>query len=100
MKYTCLQDVTSFGEVMIPSGAVVEAGQRFTVSDVTVELSDFLLKDERFFEPLRVSVGSRAHNAESENDERDWIVEVKVRTTRSKLRAIEEFLSEELPGML
>lgn len=100
MKYTCLQDVTSFGEVMIPSGSVVEAGQRFTVSGVTLELSDLLLKDKRFFEPKGVSVGSRAHTAESENEERDWIVEVKVRTTRAKLRAIEEFLSDELPKML
>jgi hypothetical protein len=100
MKYLCLEDVTSFGVVMIPKGAVVEAGQRFTESGLTLELSELLLRDNPMFEPVQMSVSSREHSEVADQEERDWIVEVKVRTTRSRLRAIEHFLSEKLPGML
>jgi hypothetical protein len=100
MKYLCLEDVMSFGVVMIPKGAIVEAGQKFNASGLTLELSEFLLMDNPMFEPIQMSVTTREHSDDTEQIERDWIIEVKVRTNRSKLRAIEEFLSDNLPGML
>jgi len=100
MKYTCLEDVTSFGVVMIKKGTVVQSGERFSASGITLELSDYLLKDNMLFAPLQMSVSSREHSEDADQAERDWVLEVKVRTTRAKLRAIEDFLSGTLPGML
>lgn len=100
MKYTCIVDVTSFDEVVIPKGTVVEAGQTFTASHLTLELSELNLQNTKLFAPLHMAVSSREHSDDADQVERDWIVEVKVRTTRARLRAIEEFLSERLPDML
>jgi len=108
VKYTCTEQVSSMGIVLIAEGQVVESGQRIQSGGLAVELTQEVIGSwsktdgEPLFRPMPepITISSRPHEAMGEEEPRDWIVEMRVTTTRTRLRAIEEFISSRVPDML
>ncbi len=101
MKWKCKTDVVLFGKVLATAGDIVSEGQTLTNGNIAISIDSEMLSDEEVFEKIQhVSVTTKAFNKEAEEEEREWIVEMKIKTTRSKLRDIELFLQDAIEKMI
>jgi hypothetical protein len=101
MKWKCKTDVVLFGKILATAGDIVSEGQTLTNGNIAISIDSEMLSDEEVFEKIQhVSVTTKAFNKETEEEEREWIVEMKIKTTRSKLRDIELFLQDSIEKMI
>ncbi len=101
MKWKCKTDVVLFGKVLATAGDIVSEGQTLTNGNIAISIDSEMLSDEEVFEKIQhVSVVTKAFNKASEEEEKEWIVEMKIKTTRSKLRDIELFLQDAIEKMI
>jgi hypothetical protein len=101
MKWKCKTDVVLFGKVLATAGDIVSEGQTLTNGNITISIDSEMLSDEEVFEKIQhVSVVTKAFNKAAEEEEKEWIVEMKIKTTRSKLRDIELFLQGAIEKMI
>lgn len=102
MKYFCREDVTSVGVVLAHKGDLVEAGQRLESGGISVTLDESMLRNSGMFDvvPDTLSVTTRESDPASEEETRDWVIELRLSTTRSRLRDIEDFIRSGVAGML
>jgi hypothetical protein len=101
MKFVCLKDLTLFGKKMVSEGDIVEINQVITNGTISINLDETMLSDSEMFLKLnKAEIITRQYQEETENIEKDWIIELKVKTTRTKLREIEDFLRIEIEKLL
>jgi hypothetical protein len=102
-RYVCKNDINFMGKKLASVGDIVEEGSTLTSDDETITLkldNIFLEKSTNLFEIISdINIEIK----EVENDEdfvKDWIIQMKVNTSRRKLRLIEDFLRANIDKML
>jgi len=102
MRYACREDLTSMGVVLARRGDIVEPGQVLVADGVSLTLEESALRGSGMFEPVRegLSVSSRESDPSADDEARDWVIEIRVSTTRSRLIKIEDFIRSGVPGLL
>lgn len=101
MKWKCKKDVILFGKKLAEEGDIVSEGQVLGNDSISITIDEDLLSNEELFERVHnIKISSKDYEPQNEDIEKEWIIELKVKTTRKKLRKIEEFIQNEVEKML
>jgi hypothetical protein len=98
MKYMCLEDIVLFDNIIAYKYDIVTLNQVLSSGQISVCLDeDFLEKNKSLFRPIEnLNIKTKEFNSENEEIVKDWILELKITTSRKKLRQIEQFLNQEV----
>lgn len=101
MKYKCKQDIILFDLTLAKKGDLVEKDQVLECGSVYIKLTeDFISNEDLFEQHSLVQVNTKEFQQATEEIEKEWIVEIKVKTSRSNLRKIEEIVQKEISKIL
>ena len=101
MNWKCKKDVMLFGKKLADEGDIVTKGQVLGNDSISITIDEDLLSNGELFEKIQnVKISSRDYEAQTEDIEKEWIIELKITTTRRKLRKIEQFIQAEIEKML
>lgn len=105
-KFLCKSDVIIMGKKLASSGDLVNEGDTLQSSDKSISLKmdiESLLNNDSFEEVVDVSILDikiQELPEEEENVEKDWMLQIKITTSRKKLRVIERYIREDLAKLL
>lgn len=105
-KFLCKSDLIIMGKKLASSGDSVNEGDTIQSSDKTLSLKmdiDTLLNNTSFEEVVDVAmldIKIQELPEEEEDIEKDWMLQIKVTTSRRKLRTIERYIREDLAKLL
>lgn len=101
MKFRCKKDIELYGFCLAKQNDIVMLDQILESGSVSIKLTEDFVDNLELFEPInQVIMNMKEFEEGSEEIEKEWIVEIKVKTTRSRLRKLEEFIHSELPKFL
>lgn len=102
MKYRCKQDIVLFEHVLAEKNQIVEIGQVLSNGPISVNIDNDFVENTELFETYvdNLSIKTREFSDETEEIEKEWIIELKLTTTRKNLRKIESFLNSEVQKFL
>lgn len=105
-KFLCKTDFVIMGKKLALSGDSVNEGDTLQSNDNTLSLKmdiDTLLNNTSFEEVVEVAmldIKIQELPEEEEDIEKDWMLQIKVTTSRKKLRTIERYIREDLVKLL
>lgn len=105
-KFLCKSDLIIMGKKLASSGDSVNEGDTLQSSDKTLSLKmdiDTLLNNTSFEEVVDVAmldIKIQELPEQEEDIEKDWMLQIKVTTSRKKLRTIERYIREDLVKLL
>lgn len=102
MKYRCKKDIVLFEHTLAEKNELVEVGQVLKNGPLSVTIDDEFIANPELFEPFieNLQIKTKEFSTEVEDIEKEWIIEIKIKTTRKNLRKIEEFLNKEITNFL
>lgn len=101
MQFICLEDIIVLNKVIAHKDEILELNQTIQKETISIVLDESFLSNEKLFRKLKeVNVKSKEFEAELEDFEKEWIIELKITASRRKLREIENFLRLEITKML
>ena len=101
-KFLCKSDIIIMGHKMIKSGDIISVGDSVKSEDgsLSIIMDINKLMDKNSFEEIS---NIELDIVESSEDEeliiKDWILQLKLKTSRKKLRVIEDFLRDNIDNM-
>jgi len=102
-RFTCISDISIMNSIIIKKGDVVEEGATISSSDngISLKLDSKILDDKNLFEEiLKIEIDVKLLDEVEEEQERDWILQLKLKCSRKKLREVEIFLKQNLEKLL
>jgi hypothetical protein len=105
-KFLCKTDFVIMGKKLALAGDSVNEGDILQSNDNTLSLKmdiDTLLNNASFEEVVEVAmldIKIQELPEEEEDIEKDWVLQIKVTTSRKKLRTIERYIREDLVKLL
>jgi hypothetical protein len=101
MKWKCKKDVVLFGKKLAEKDDLIIEGQTLDNGSISITIDQELLSNNDLFEKIEgIQVSSKDFEPSSEDIEKEWIIELKVKTTRKNLRRIEQFIQSEVEKMI
>ena len=100
-KFLCKTDFVIMGKKLALAGDSVNEGDILQSNDNTLSLKmdiDTLLNNASFEEVVEVAmldIKIQELPEEEEDIEKDWVLQIKVTTSRKKLRTIERYIRED-----
>ena len=103
-KFVCKTELTILGKKLSDVGRIVTEGDTLQSDDDSISLKmelDDLINNPSFTE-IKPSVEIDVKEVMEDEEEltKDWILQIKVNTSRKKLREIEFFIKENLENLL
>jgi len=101
-KFICKSDIIIMGKKIASQGDTLEEGQLLKSDDeaLVIKLDLNYLSGEQFEEITKFDFNVKEVDISEENIEKDWIIQLKITTSRKKLREIESFLKENLNNLI
>lgn len=105
--FECKKDILLYNKPLLKKGERISLESEYKLSDesksiqITLRLED-ILNDDNFIEIIEknLSFSLREVDIDNEDQERDWRLQLDLKTTRKKLRDIENFIRNEIPKLL
>lgn len=102
-KFICVSDFSVMGKILSRPGDIVKEGDTLKSDDLSMifRLDMNALKTESF-KLLPDIVDVKINEVSSLNDdvEKEWVIQIKFKTTKRKLNNIESFLRENLENLI
>ena len=97
-KYVCKDDIIFMGKKLASVGDIVEEGTVLSSDNeyITLKLESPFIENIHLFQELKdLDLEIKEVDQSDEDLVKDWIIQMKVNTSRRKLREIEDFLKKE-----
>jgi len=101
-RFTCISDISIMNSIIIKKGDVVEEGTTIdSIDGISLKLDSKILDDKNLFEEiLNFEMLVKEADEIEEEQERDWILQLKFKCSRKKLREVEIFLKQNFEKLL
>lgn len=105
-KFICKKDFSIMNNLLIESGEFfnIETEKIFYTLDkefsIKMNINQIRNNDEFFYEVKELEIITKEDDKKEDEEIKDYIVQVKVRTTRNKLSKIENFLKSEIEKII
>ena len=103
-RYICNDDVIILKKKLATSGAVIEIGDELKSECGSIKFKfdeDFISNFSDLFSPIPdINIESKELSESDESQIKDWIIQLKITTSRKKLRQIENFIKLNIEKLL
>lgn len=101
-NFICNSDLIVMDKLLVKKGDIVSSGDIVECDYIKLKLElDYLNKSELFKEVVSSKIDIEiVESPDDENIDKDWVLQIKLTTSRSKLRTIESFLNDNLVKLL
>jgi len=103
-KFLCRSDFSIVGKTLSKCGDIITEDQNLTSEDgsMAIKMDLVTISNSSCFQEIidKLDIEIKEADQEEEIIEKDWIIQIKVTTTRKKLRFIEDFLRNNLVEIL
>lgn len=102
-KYVCKNDIIFMGTKLASVGDIVEEGSILKADNdfITLRLEPPFIENVHLFQELKdLDLEIKEAGQSDEDLVKDWVIQMKVNTSRRKLREIEDFLRKNVEKFL